>query len=133
MERHPTRIEDGRLYVETEDGDLEVGSMEDVLSITDGDSYTITYEEDYARITDWLDLNDDGEMTIEVRDTLATMSYPGRFVGQLEERSMDAGAEEIPERTRYFTETMIQIWEAKGNLDDDENPFLADADRSAGL
>jgi hypothetical protein len=133
MERHPTRIEDGRLYVETEDGDLRVGSMEDVLSITDGETYTITYEEDYARVTDWLDLNEDGEMTFEVRETIASMSYPGQFVGQLEERSVDAGDEEIPERTRYFAETMIRIWEAKGNLDDDENPFLADADRSAGL
>lgn len=133
MERHPTRIEDGRLYVETEGEDLDVGAMEDVLSITDGESYTITYEEDYARVTDWLDLDEGGEMTIEVRETIASMSYPGGFVGQLEERSMDSGAEEIPERTRFFTETMIRIWEEKGNLDDEENPFLSSADRSTGL
>jgi len=119
--------------VETEDGDLRVGSMEDVLSVTDGETYTITYEEDYARVTDWLDLDEAGEMTIDVRDTLATMSYPGDFVAKLADRSMDAGEEGIPERTRYFTETMIHVWEEKGNLDDDENPFLSESSGSPGL
>jgi len=127
MERHETRIEDGRLYVETGEGDLDLGSMEDVLSITGGECYTIKYEEDYARVTDWLDLDEAGEMTIDVRETLATMSYPGTFVAKLSDRSMDPGEEGVPERTRYFTETMIRIWEEKGNLDDDENPFVSDA------
>ncbi|MFB6296175.1 MAG: hypothetical protein ABEH66_04950 [Halobacteriales archaeon] len=133
MERHETRIEDGRLYVETGDGDLDLGSMEDVLSITGGETYTITYEEDYARVTDWLDLDEAGEMTIDVRDTLATMSYPRDFVGQLAERSMDAEEGGVPERTRYFTETMIHVWEEKGNLDDGENPFLSESSGSPGL
>lgn len=126
MQRYETRIEGGRIYVETETEDIDVGSLEHVYSVTGGEEYTITYDNDFAGTADWLELDEDGEMTIDVRETLASMDFPAAFVDRLSAQSIDADDGEIPDRTAFFAESMMAAWNQKGNLDDENNPFIED-------
>ena len=125
MRRHETRIEDGTLYVE-DDGDwLEIGAMADITELTGGDQYAIEYDPETAGYFDWLDTDDDGVMTVDVRETLAGMTYPSTFVETLRERSLSPAADgEFPDRTTYFVDVMTDVWDSKGDLDDrEDDPF----------
>lgn len=123
MERYATFVDDGSVYVETDDGPLEIGSVDAIRELVGGDSYDIVYEEEYARTVDWLDLDEQDTMTIDVMDTIADMDYPEPFVGKLRERTLSDGGEPS-ERTTYFVEVMTEIWDNKGNLDHmEEHPF----------
>jgi len=126
MQRYETRIEGGRIYVETGAGDIDVGTLEHVYAITGGNEYTITYKNDFAGATDWLDLDEKDSMTIDVRETLASMDFPATFVERLSARSLDADGDEIPERATFFAESMVAAWDQKGNFDDQDNPFIED-------
>lgn len=125
MERFETVLENGTLYVEATWGLLEVGTLEELYELVGGETYTIEYEDDYSRAVDWLDLDDDGVMTIGVRETLETMTFPATFVETLATRSMSIAEDgEYPERTVYFAEIMTTVWDEKGNLgDESDNPF----------
>jgi hypothetical protein len=126
MQRYDTRIKDGRIYIETGTGDMDVGSLEHIYSITGGNKYTITYDNDFAGATDWLDLDEDGAMTIDVRETLESMDFPAAFVERLSARSPDAGDGEIPERAAFFAESIVTAWDQKGNFEQSHNPFTKD-------
>lgn len=123
MQRYETKIEDDVLYVESDDGWLEVGAIGDILDLVGGEEYRIQYDRQQAAYAEWLDTDEDNVLTIDVRETLADMSYPAQFVTALGER--DARRNGGPsERTRYFADIMTDIWESKGDLDDrEDNPF----------
>lgn len=118
MKRHDTRIEGDEIFVETDDGWLEVGSLDDLYDRFGGETYTIEYE-DFGRAVDWLSLDEDGTMTFDVRETLAEMDYPSDFVADLRARDLSAD-EDIPERTAYFADFMRTVWDSKGAVDADE-------------
>lgn len=123
MNRYRTRITDGSVLVESDGEPIEIGSLETILGLVGGETYEITYEEDYAKAVDWLDLDDEDAMSIDVAETIADMDYPEPFVRELEERSHEPD-EGPSERTRYFVDIMTDIWDHHGNLDHrDENPF----------
>ena len=126
MERHETTIEDETLYVEDgAGGRLEVGTLADVYELAGGETYDIEYDERHAAYFDWVDADDHGVMTIDVREALSEMTYPPAFVEKLTERSLDpVEGDTFPERTVYFVEVMTDVWSKKGNFDDDENPFI---------
>lgn len=118
MKRHDTRIEGDEIFVETDDGWLEVGSLDDLYDRFGGETYTIEYE-DFGRAVDWLSLDEDGTMTFDVRETLAEMDYPSDFVADLRARDLSAD-EGVPERTAYFADFMRTVWDSKGAVDADE-------------
>lgn len=125
MRRHATAIRDGTLYVETEEGDLEVGALAAIYELVGGETFDVEYDTTHAAYFDWVETDADGVMTIDVRDALAGMDYPTAFVEKLAERPIeDPGDGGPPERTAFFADAMTTVWAQKGNLDDDENPFV---------
>jgi DNA-dependent RNA polymerase auxiliary subunit epsilon len=116
MKRYATAIEDGTLYVETDDGRTEVGTMDQIEELVGGETFDIEYERRHAALVDWVETDESGVLTIDVREELADMSYPAAFVEKLQDRDGD-------DRTEFFADSMATVWESKGNLDDDDNPF----------
>jgi len=123
MERYATTIEDGTVFVETVEEDVEIGNLADIFDIVGGEEYTIEYDETEAAYYDWLDTGPGGTLSFDVRETIEEMTYPPEFVEELRERSLEV-RDGYPERTAYFAELLVDIWDSKGNLDDrEENPF----------
>lgn len=123
MRRYRTIVEDGSVYVEGEDERLEIGTVDDIHELAGGETYELVYEGDHAKAVEWLELDDEEAMTIDVIETIAAMDYPEPFVGELRERSHEKNGDGS-ERTAYFVDIMTDIWDNKGNLDHlDENPF----------
>lgn len=117
MERYDPRIEDDTLFVEVGDKDLEIGSLEDICAILGGESYTLEYGEK-ARATSWIDTDDDGTITFDVRETLADMAYSKTIVDRIANQPIDAtNPDGYPIRTAKFAELMQEIWDSKGSVD----------------
>lgn len=121
MKRYGTIVEAGVLSVESEDEPLVIGEMDDIVAFFGGETYTIEYEVDGVKAASWIDLDEDKSLTIDVRETLETMDFPETFVSELAERSHNGSPSE---RTEFFAATMQRIWDEKGNIDDETNPFL---------
>ena len=116
MRRYETRIEDGVLAVETDEGWLTVGEMDDVTSLL-GETYEIQYDE-RERTAAWLQTDEDGTLTFPVAETIADLTFDREFVGLLETTDLDAADEDgVPRRTAFFADMMREIWDSKGNLD----------------
>jgi YD repeat-containing protein len=116
MRRYQTELEDGTLYIEHDDGRLEVGEMDDIVALVGGETYTLEYDE-RQRTVAWLD-TEDGELTFEVREVLADMSYTEDVLTSLAGADLDSTDEEgYPLRTSVFADLMTRIWDSKGNVD----------------
>jgi len=125
MERYATTIEDGTVYIEGDDGPIEVGPLAGIFDIVGGETYTIEYDQQKAAAYDWLGTDDGGQLSFDVEETIAEMTYPEEFVDTLQEKPLNAVGRRHPERTAYFAELLVDIWDSKGNLDDrEENPFV---------
>jgi len=125
MERYATKIEDGTVYIEGVEGWMEVGPLATIFDIVGGETYTIQYDREQSIAYDWLQTDDDHTLSFDVEGTIEDMTYPEQFVEELQTKSMetDAGAG-VPERTEYFAELMVDIWDGKGSLDHrEDNPF----------
>ncbi len=117
MERYETRLEGGRIYLETSEERIEVGELEDVVSEL-GETFEIEYDE-HQRTVPWLE-TDEGTLTINVRETLPTLSFDDEFVGLVVDAPLEGSSEngEMPPRTAVFTDLLRKIWESKGNLEE---------------
>lgn len=116
MERYETRIENGTFSIEGPNGWLRIGEMETIYDLVGGETYTIEYD-DQAQTVSWLDTEEDGTITFDVRETLAEMSYDEEFVSNLANIDPDATDEEgTLLRTTVFADMMTEIWDSKGNL-----------------
>jgi hypothetical protein len=119
MDRHDTKIEDETFYVESENGWLEVGPLDDVDDLVGGREYTLDYDDDAASAA-WLNTEDDNTITFDVRDTLADMTYTSDIVTALQNTPLELDSEGHPRRTVLFADLMTQIWDSKGNIDQNE-------------
>lgn len=82
MARYETFVEDDTIYVGSDDGPLEIGSLDAALSVVGGPSWTITYsEEEKARYPE-MDTADEG-LTVDVVDMMQAMTHSERFVQTL--------------------------------------------------
>ncbi|MFC7225807.1 hypothetical protein N0B31_00190 [Salinirubellus salinus] len=79
--RYGTVVEDGEVYVQTDDGLLWVAGMDDVVAAVGGPAWTISYS-DWERERYDLDTSDEG-LTVSVVDMAAAMEHGGRFVETL--------------------------------------------------
>jgi hypothetical protein len=80
--RYGTRIEDGQVYVQHDDGPLRVGPAATAIEAVGGPAWTIDYSDwERERYPD-LDTSDEG-MVVDVRDMLAAMEHDGAFVESL--------------------------------------------------
>ena len=116
MRRYETRIEDDVLSVETDDGWLEIGAMDTLVELFGGETYVIEYDEREQAVS-WLDTNADGTLQIDVRETLADLSFDAEFVNHLEQTTNDEETPEgYPKRAAFFVDMLTDIWDAKGDL-----------------
>ena len=116
MRRHETRVEDGVLAIETDDGWLEIGEMDDVTSLL-GETYEIEYDE-RERTAAWLQTDEGGTLSFPVAKTIEGLSFDAEFVGLVAGTPLDELDEDgIPQRTAFFANMMREIWDSKGNLD----------------
>ena len=93
MTRYETVVEDGRIYVGTPDGRLEVGGVDTAVDAVGGPSWTITYREETKRQHPDLDTADEG-LTVDVVDMMHTMTFGERFVETMAAHPMEAPPED---------------------------------------
>lgn len=114
MDQHRIHIEDGTLAVELDDGWLEVGEMDAIYDLFGGETYTIEYDDEVAAVP-WLS-TDDGDLTVDVSETLADISFDDEFVRNLRNTPLDEiGPNGYPVRTELFADLVTDIWDSKGN------------------
>jgi hypothetical protein len=87
--RHGTHVEDGQVYVQTEEGPLLVGDAATAIEAVGGPAWTIDYSDwERDRYPD-LDTSDEG-LVVDVRDMLAAMEHDPGFVASLRALPADA-------------------------------------------
>jgi hypothetical protein len=82
MRRHETTVEDGTVYVETDDGRLEVGTLDRIVDAVGGHAWTIEYSEWEREYYDDLDTSDAG-LLVDVVDMTEAMTHGESFVEML--------------------------------------------------
>ncbi|WP_435102913.1 hypothetical protein [Halarchaeum sp. P4] len=114
--RYQTKIEDETFAVETDDGWLEVGDVEDIIDLFGGETYVLEYSDKQASVA-WLDTDEDNTITVDVRETMETMSYTDDFVSKLASTPLDEETDEgYPKRTDLYVALMREILDSKGNV-----------------
>ncbi|GAA0237728.1 hypothetical protein ACFFQF_27965 [Haladaptatus pallidirubidus] len=117
MQRYQTNVRNDTLYIETDGDRLEIGSLDDICELVGGETYSIEYGQ-RQRAMDWVDTDDDGEFTFDVREVLRDMSYDEEFVTNVRPVAIDETDENgYPLRTSVFADLMMRIWDSKGNLE----------------
>jgi len=82
MTRYGTHLEDGTVYVGTDDGLLEIGDLETIIEVVGGPSWTIRYSDEQKQRHPTMDTSDEG-LTVDVADMMQAMTHSGRFVQTL--------------------------------------------------
>ncbi|RQG88089.1 hypothetical protein EA462_12955 [Natrarchaeobius halalkaliphilus] len=105
------------MYVEGTDDWLVVGELTDVCELVGGETYSIEYGR-AGRMADWVETDDQGNFTFDVRETLAEFTFDEEFVTHLEQVELESDDDEAyPYRTEFFADMMTTIWDAKGPLE----------------
>jgi len=115
VQRYETDVRDGVLHLESEDGWLEVGEMDDVCELIGGETYTLEYDQRQRQVG-WLDTDDDGRLTFEVRETIRETTFDAEFVEEVAEAPATATEDGYPARAVRFADALTTIWDAKGQL-----------------
>ncbi|WP_225334286.1 hypothetical protein [Halomicrobium urmianum] len=82
MPRYGTFVEGGAVYVESGDGAVEVGSLDEVIEGVGGPAWTISYTAAEKRRYPEEVTADEG-LTVDVVDMMRTMTHGERFVATL--------------------------------------------------
>ena len=82
MARYATIVEDGTIYVGTDEGRLTVGEVEVALEVVGGPSWTIEYSAEYKQRHPDTATADEG-LTVDVVDMMRAMTHSERFVETL--------------------------------------------------
>ncbi|WP_424018958.1 hypothetical protein ACOZ4N_05675 [Halorientalis pallida] len=82
MRRHETTVEDDTVYVETDDGRLEVGALDRIVEAVGGHAWTIEYSDWEKEYYDDLDTSDEG-MIVDVVDMTEALTHGESFVEML--------------------------------------------------
>lgn len=116
MKRYATDVRNDVLYLETDDGWLEIGTMNDICDLVGGETYTLEYDERQRQVG-WLDTDDEGKVTFDVPETLERIDFDREFVDNL--TGVDGAATDddgYPLRASVFADLMTTIWDSKGNI-----------------
>lgn len=93
MTRYETIVEDGTVYVESDGDRVEVGSVEDVLELVGGPSWTISYTPEEKKRHPEMDTSDEG-LTVDVVDMMAAMTHGEQYVRALAAHPVDAPSDD---------------------------------------
>ncbi|WP_435345918.1 hypothetical protein [Haloarchaeobius sp. HRN-SO-5] len=113
MRRYEPECVDGTLWLVSDADRVEVGTVDDVVDAVGGETYTIEYDE-AQRKQPWLD-TEDGELTVDVRESVTTMSHTGEFVSALRDVDMGTDRYGLPTRTVEFADRFVDILDAQGD------------------
>ena len=115
--RYEPRIKDGTLYLDGEGRSLEVGSMDHVVELAGGETYTIEYT-DRQSAAAWLETDDDNRITFDVREVVGELPHTPDLVTNLENAPLDETTDDgYPKRTALFVDLFTEILDSKGNLE----------------
>ncbi|RJT07175.1 hypothetical protein [Halococcus sp. IIIV-5B] len=115
--RYESRIKDGVFYVQSDNSWLEVGSVDNIVELLGGETYTLEYTNMEASAA-WLKTTKDNTIEVNIRDVLKSMSYQGDFVTNLKNCPLNEDSTtEHPKRTELYASLMIEILDSKGNLE----------------
>ncbi|WP_267643153.1 hypothetical protein [Haloarchaeobius amylolyticus] len=112
MSRYEPECEDGTLFLVSADDRIEIGALDDIVDVVGGETYTIAYDEDQQR-QPWLETSD-GELSVDVRETVTTMSHPEAVAASLRNVDMDADRYGIPTRTVEFANRLVDVLDSQG-------------------
>lgn len=116
MERFDARVDGDTYYVDSPEGELAVGAMSDIVELL-GETYTIEYDEE-QQIAGWLQTEEGGTISFDVRETLAGMDYDETMVRKIAGWRLDVETPEgYPRRTAEFADLMAEIWDSKGTIE----------------
>jgi len=110
MARYETFIEEGTIYVGSDDGPIEVGDLAEAIEVVGGPSWTITYSEEFKQRHPDADTSDEG-LTVDVADMINAMTHSERFVETLAAQPAE-GDGDISPRLGLFVGKLLE------NLDD---------------
>ena len=82
MTRYETFIEDGTVYVASDDGPIEVGPLADIIDTVGGPAWRITYTESQKERYPQMETDDEG-LVVDVVDMLNAMTHSRKFVETL--------------------------------------------------
>jgi len=106
---YATRVQDGVVYVETPDGAIRVGPLEEVIALVGGPAWTIEYPERVCERYPDVDTSDEG-LVVDVADVTASMTHPESFVRTLralpDEPTTDG--EEVSPRVGLFVGRLLE-------------------------
>ncbi len=108
MTRYNTHVEDGTVYVGTDDGLLEVGDVETVLDVVGGPSWRISYSSEEKQRHPGIDTSDEG-LVVDVVDMMQAMTHSERFVETLAAQPADPQDEdEVSPRLGLFVGKLLE-------------------------
>ena len=116
MKRYETEVQEGILFLKAPEGRLEIGELDDVVELIGGETYTLEYDSRQRQVG-WLDTDEDGRLTFEVRETIRETTFDDEFVGTIAEAPAGETTEDgYPKRAATFAHRLTEIWDAKGQL-----------------
>ncbi len=108
MPRYETVVEGGTVYVESDDGAVEVGPLDEVIEGVGGPAWTISYTEAEKRRYPESVTADEG-LTVDVADMLQTMTHGERFVATLAACPAEASGEaDLSPRMGLFVGKLLE-------------------------
>lgn len=115
MTRYQTIVDDGTVYVGTDEGLLEIGSVDAVLDVVGGPSWTISYSEEERARHPEMDTSDAG-LTVDVVDMMQAMTHSERFVQTLAAQPVEAtDSDDISPRLGLFVGKLLENLESGVN------------------
>ena len=108
MTRYDTFVDEGTVYVGSEDGQVKVGDVEDILDVVGGAAWTITYTDAEKERRPGMDTSDEG-LVVDVVDMIQAMTHGEKFVRTLEAHPVEtAAADEMAPRTGLFVGKLLE-------------------------
>ncbi|GCF12639.1 hypothetical protein Harman_05740 [Haloarcula mannanilytica] len=108
MDRYETFVEDGTVYVGSDDGPLEVAPLDDIVAAAGGPAWTITYSEAEKERYAGMDTSDEG-LVVDVVDMLHAMTHSQRFVETLAAHPTEVSADDtISPRAGLFVGKLLE-------------------------
>jgi hypothetical protein len=112
MNRYTPDVIDGTLFLVQGDDRVEIGTVDHVVDAVGGETYTIEYDQ-RQRKQPWLQ-TDEGELEIDIREAVTTLSHDGETVSEIRTYDLQTGLYGLPTRTVEFADTMVEILERQG-------------------
>jgi len=117
MQRYDTRIDDGTLYIEVGEEDMEIGSMDDVCEILGGETYTLEYDERPRPRAGCRPGRRDDHVR-RPRDHRRRGLQQAFVEKMAEEPARPGDSRRLPPvRTAAFADLMAEIWDSKGSYE----------------